>query len=172
MKNEKTIVDGLRIGSEFIMKRNGFTLIELLVTVAIIGILAVVGTVAYNGYTSSAKKVAVKAYHNKTIKYVLYEVQKCILGDEKVMSDNLACSEIETVDDAIAKAAVLALANVFLNPYKSWPVNAVFLNQPHDNLHCFDFNYGGTAISSDTTSFTISSCAGEDDPIVETISIE
>ena len=77
----------------FDIKRNkAFTLIELLVVVAIIGILAAVGVVAYNGYTQSAKENAVKAQHQMLIKSVNAELMKCNLGAEKIMADQVWCS--------------------------------------------------------------------------------
>ena len=51
------------------MNRKAFTLIELLVVVAIIGILAAVGVVAYNGYTKSAKIAVVKSSHKLATKF-------------------------------------------------------------------------------------------------------
>ena len=58
----------------------GFTLIELLVVVAIIGILAAVGVVAYNGYTKAAKINATKANHKVVAKYFQNSMKLCSLG--------------------------------------------------------------------------------------------
>ena len=59
------------------MKPKGFTLIELLVVVAIIGILSAVGVVAYNGYTSGAKKSACKGNFKAMVKTVYENVLWC-----------------------------------------------------------------------------------------------
>ena len=62
------------------MKNNkGFTLIELLVVVAIIGILAAVGTVAYQGYTEGAKKSTSKSNHASVVKYIVAEIRNVAL---------------------------------------------------------------------------------------------
>tara|TARA_B110000003_G_scaffold253447_1_gene268745 strand:- start:356 stop:805 length:450 start_codon:yes stop_codon:yes gene_type:complete len=56
---------------------NGFTLTELLVVVAILGILAAVGVVSYNGYVSSAER---KSAENL--------MQQISLGQSEFLSDN------------------------------------------------------------------------------------
>ena len=62
------------------MNQKAFTLIELLVVVAIIGILAAVGVVAYNGYTESAKSSVTKSSCKAVEKFVRIETSKCSNG--------------------------------------------------------------------------------------------
>ena len=104
------------------MKNNkGFTLIELLVVVAIIGILAAGGVVAYNGYTNSAKINASKSNHANVVKYIAAEVQKCNTGSDDAMDGYLTCSTFlsassEDKATAAVTAALLALKD-FKNPH-------------------------------------------------------
>ena len=99
------------------MKKNGFTLIELLVVVAIIGILAAVGVVAYNGYTSAAKVNATKANLATIKKYITFELNKCELGETIVMDGYLNCADI--TKGGIDLKAADALENVIKDPYGS-----------------------------------------------------
>ena len=75
------------------MKNKGFTLIELLVVVAIIGILAAVGVVAYSGYTTSAK--ANSSRENMTVVYKTWLNEKYLCetkdGNEQALWGKTQC---------------------------------------------------------------------------------
>jgi|TARA_Y100000031_G_scaffold54046_2_gene61588 type IV pilus assembly protein PilA len=99
----------------------GFTLIELLVVVAIIGILASVGVVAYNGYTASAKKGVSKSNHANAVKFITAEIAKCGVDDKVFVNgaDHMTCdSTAATGYPVIAAKAIGALnAGEFNNPF-------------------------------------------------------
>ena len=121
-----------------------FTLIELLVVVAIIGILAAVGVVAYNGYTGAAKVNATKTMHAGAVKYISAEIQKCTLGESKFMGTNQDCPA------TAAKALTGAVATMTdKNPYDS-ANNAVKSSG--------SFVVGQVSLSSSGTTLTIKTC--------------
>ena len=80
-------------------KSSGFTLIELLVVVAILGIIAAIGIMSYNGYVGSAKK--------RSAENVMQQIS---LGQTEYYSDNgiyyrnstgTSCNPTSTTSSAI-----------------------------------------------------------------------
>jgi len=61
------------------MKQNAFTLMELMIVIVIIGILAAVGVVAFNGYIAVAKNAVIKSNHQEVLEIIQLDIAQCYL---------------------------------------------------------------------------------------------
>ena len=102
-----------------------FTLIELLVVVAIIGILAAVGAVAYNGYTGAAKRNATLANFKTAGKFIGNTLKLC---DAQGGTINLSPSRSINCDITNNASGINQMADVFKNYF----LDQSFIN-PYDN---------------------------------------
>ncbi len=147
-------------------KRNkGFTLIELLVVVAIIGILASVGVVAYNGYTESAKKASAGSNHNSVKKWIQNELQKCSIGEAKAMPNSSGVGKLTCTDatdpDKIATAVgeSIGKATDFMNPYDS-ANNAIKAAAGPGTGACAKAHRGYTYVTGSGSTVNVFTCKG------------
>ena len=157
------------------MKQKGFTLIELLVVVAIIGILAAVGVVAYSGYTKSAKIQAANSNAKSLCKVVKAEMTRASISGSgtKIFNDAYTYTGSFTREEnAIASAIANGYKEDFRSPYgpQSMPNNpsattslGVFVgNGTSDHLNK---NFAGINLTTggNSNKTTINTCTNQED---------
>jgi len=131
--------------------KKGFTLIELLVVVAIIGILAAVGTPIFQGFLADAKVNATKENHTRAKDMISAYVAKCSISGGNIQLKNSAGNLAD-----VSCSSATTLATGFYNHFKAdgW-------KNPYNKKDCCVNNTttptvdGETHIGGDNTNKTI-----------------
>jgi type IV pilus assembly protein PilA len=142
----------------------GFTLIELLVVVAIIGILAAVGVVAYNSFTASAKKNAIKSNFKIVLNYASAEVLKCQIGEDTIFinsgSNKVSCkavNDLARIQGAMAWDPSIRILNPIDNGWRR-DSQTIIQNDSYKGSFIPEFMMGYILLGFDTWPVTMRSC--------------
>ena len=165
-----------------VTKKNGFTLIELLVVVAIIGILAAVGIVAFNGFLGNARSNATQSNHTAIVKFISSNLVRCNMGTLNLgyQSDaagtvaEVACTEDGEghVDGIIEHLNYQSFRNpqtqlCAVHPYDCASMGDAATEQPADASIA-----GYTNIEGDANLITITTVVDGDTTLIDTVTKE
>ena len=114
--------------------RKGFTLIELLIVVAIIGILAAVGTAVIPNILNKTKVTAVKDKHEKIYKYISTRIFNCY--DLRGMVTVIGIGSVATQEDcSIDPFVQLPRASIYGSVSGYIYTTKIFGDNPFDPNH-------------------------------------